>query len=99
MPVIHNGGGGQGEEAYMSSLHNRLTSHQTLQTSKNMSGPMSRHDRDFHDGECQSYTTEEVARERKLLSLYTTEALWIERQRRGTSMNERNEAGRGGIVD
>ena len=39
-----------------------------------------------------------VDRARKLLPLYTTEAMWIERQRDGTSMNERQEGGRGGIV-
>ena len=80
------------------SLHNRMKTHQSHQSSGNMKGPQARHDKECHQGEKQVYQTEIVAKERKLLTLYTNEALWIEGQDPQSSLNERQEGGRGGVV-
>ena len=56
---------------------------------------MHRHDTDRHDGEIQDYTVKLIQREKGLLYLSMREALLIEYQQNGTSMNDRLEKGRG----
>ena len=51
-----------------------------------------------HQGEPQLYTARILASEQKQLPLNILEALYIEKQIPGTTMNDKNEAGRGGIV-
>ena len=57
-----------------------------------------RYDRDSHGGEHQQYTTRILSKDRSVLPLSILEALYIEKQIPGTSLNERNEFGRGSIV-
>ena len=59
---------------------------------------MWRHDRDHHGGDHQEYETRILNREKTLLSLAITEGLYIEAQLPETSLNEKNEKGRGGII-
>ena len=80
------------------SLHARMNAHLTTQVAGNLSGPMARHDEKAHGGLPQNYQVCVVDRGRRLLTLVTTEALWIEKQQKEVSMNLRQEAGRGGIV-
>ena len=80
------------------SVHARMVSHLKNQRSKLQSSPMWRHDRDRHGGEHQEYEARILTRERTLLSLAITEGLYIEAQRPETSLNEKNEMGRGGII-
>ena len=67
-------------------------------TSKRNKCPLWRHDRDSHGGEHQQYTTRILSKDRSVLPLSTLEALYIEKQIPGTSLNERNEFGRGSII-
>ena len=48
--------------------------------------------------EPQRYTTRILATERTVLPLSILEALYIEKQVPGSSLNERNEFGRGSII-
>ena len=60
---------------------------------------MVKHEEEVHNGVPQVYITRIGHRERSLLHLTIREALEIERQTPGTSMNDRNEHGRGsGII-
>ena len=60
---------------------------------------MTRHDKDCHLGMKQSYTAKFLGEERGLLPLAMKEALLIESQISGTSMNDKLEKGRGtGII-
>ena len=52
----------------------------------------------MHDGEVQDYMTRVLTAERNHLPLVVTESLYIEKQFLGTSMNDRQENGRGGLV-
>ena len=52
----------------------------------------------LYGGNPQTYTTRILRRERTLLPLTVVEALYIEKQYPETSMNDKNEAGRGGLV-
>ena len=61
------------------SAHNRLMSHREYQATRNMKGPMARHDKEGHNRQKMSYTTTVVKREKKLLSLCITKALYIEK--------------------
>ena len=94
--------GGQKLENYVgmtaTSVHWRMTSHLKGQKAKSSSNPLYRHDRDHHHGEPQEYLTRILGRERSLLPLNILEALYIEKQSPGTSINSRMESGRGGLV-
>ena len=80
------------------STHYRMTSHLAGQKSKSSHNPLYRHDRDCHDGDPQSYTMRILSREKSLLPLSILVSLYIEKQVEGTSINEKNEAGRGCLV-
>ena len=94
--------GGQDRVNYVgmtaTSVHARMVSHLNDQRSKLQKSPMWRHDRDQHGGEHQEYETRILNREKTLLSLAITEGLYIEAQLPETSLNEKNEKGRGGII-
>ena len=60
---------------------------------------MVRHDNEHHQGNKQTYTSKFIGEERGLLPLSIKEAIMIEKQHAGTSMNDKHEKGRGtGIV-
>ena len=80
------------------SLHNRMQSHLKSQKSKQMSNPMHRHDLSHHDGNVQKYICKLVGTERKIVRLYTKEALEIENIDEKHKMNKKEEFGRGGLV-
>ena len=82
----------------MSSVHSRMKDHLKGQRAKSNSNPLWRHDQEYHEGEPQRYKTRILNREQRLLPLSVLEGLYIEAQRDGTSMNEKNERGRGGLV-
>ena len=82
----------------MTSTHCRMNSHLSSQRSKSSKNPLWRHDRDEHEGQHQQYTARIMAKEKGILPLSILEALWIEKQYPQTSLNERNEFGRGSII-
>ena len=82
----------------MTSSHCRMSAHLQGQASGSQSNPLHRHDQDSHAGQVQQYTMRILAKERKVLPLTIMEALYIEGQSPGTSINERNEYGRGKLV-
>ena len=92
--------GGQDRFNYVgmctTSLHCRMRSHRQGQKYKISSNPLYRHDQDQHQGENQVYTAKVLSKERSILPLSIIESLYIEAQVEGTSMNDRNENGRGG---
>ena len=94
--------GGQHRENYIgmtaTSVHWRMQGHLSGQRAKSQNNPLHRHDEMRHQGVPQSYTTRIVRKERTLLPLALTEALFIEKQSPGTSMNAKEERGRGGLV-
>ena len=94
--------GGQGRHNYIvmtrTSIHNRMLGHLQGQRSKSKKNPLYRHDVANHSGEPQEYTTRIILKEKNLLPLYINEGLYIERQKVGTTMNDRNEHGRGTII-
>ena len=82
----------------MTSAHCRMTDHLKGQRQKRESNPLYRHDRDDHGGMEQEYSMRILTREQSVFPLTITEALYIEAQCPGTSINDRNEYGRGGLV-
>ena len=74
------------------SVHNRMLSHLRDQKGKKPSSPLHRHDMAKHDSQPQTYTTI-VAAEKKIVKLYCTEALHIERQDRTLSINAKRKVG------
>ena len=53
---------------------------------------------DVNSGEPQSYSTRIMNSEMNILPLRVLEALYIEKQRGGTSINEKNEYRRGALI-
>ena len=94
--------GGQRRENYIgmtrTSAHCRMQSHLQSQRAKSSSSPLWRHDRDRHQGEPQKYTARILRKERNLLPLCIMEALYIEKQATGTTLNDKNEHGRGQLI-
>ena len=82
----------------MTSVHNRMCGHLAGQKYKHRSNPLHRHDEAAHGGVPQKYTMRILCKEKSLLPLSISEALYIEKQAQGTSLNEKNEGGRGGLV-
>ena len=101
-PKDNRGPGKQGKLNYIgmtsTSVHCRMQGHLSGQRAKLKSNPLHRHDQESHGGQEQKYTTRILRRERGLLPLSVIEALYIEKQLEGTSLNEKNENGRGGLV-
>ena len=94
--------GSQGRHNYIgmtyTSLHCRMLAHRKGQRRRTRSNPLHRHDGDHHQGEPQSYTARILTREQKLLPLNVIESLYIEAQAPNTTMNKKNEHGRGKLV-
>ena len=94
--------GNQGRPQYIgmtrSSVHSRMLDHLRGQKSKSGSNPLFRHDRDMHNGDPQTYTARIMNCQRNILPLTVMEALYIEKQQEGSSMNEKNEFGRGALI-
>ena len=80
------------------SVHCRMLGHLQGQRSKYTDNPLHGHDIDAHKGELQKYVTRVLATERNLLPLAIIEGLYIENQHPQSSMNGRNEQGRGALV-
>ena len=77
----------------------RQLDHRRGHISNRPNNPMVRHDNEHHQGDNQTYTSKFIAEERGLLPLTMKEAIMIEKQHEGTSMNDKHEQGRGaGIV-
>ena len=75
-----------------------MQGHLSGQRAKSNSNPLHRHDVEAHGGVPQQYECRILARERNQLPLKILEALYIEKQRPLTSLNDKNEAGRGGLI-
>ena len=94
--------GGQPGHNYVgmtrTSVHCRMKDHLKGQRSKASSNPLHRHDVEHHQGDPQKYSMRILGREQRILPLSVLEGLYIESQIKGTSMNEKNERGRGGLV-
>ena len=75
-----------------------MLAHRNGQRGKQSSNPLYRYDGDHHQGEPQSYTARILTREQKLLPLNVIESLYIEAQAPNTTMNKKNEHGRGKLV-
>ena len=94
--------GGQKKTNYigmtMCSTHSRMKGHLKSQKSKSKHSPMWRHDKESHGGRHQQYYARILTREKSVFPLSLTEGLYIEAQHSGTSLNERNERGRGSLV-
>ena len=94
--------GGQNAPNYIgmtrTSVHCRMLSHLQGQKGRMDSNPLHRHDRDKHDSIPQKYKTRILHCEQNILPLCISEALYIEKQINGSSLNEKEEMGRGGIV-
>ena len=80
------------------TVHNRMLSHIAGQSAKTPGNALHQHDVEVHDGVPQEYSTIVVSKCRDLLSLTMEEAIRIEYQHDNTSMNGKNERGRGAMV-
>ena len=75
-----------------------MLNHLEGQKFKNQSNPLHRHDIEVHNGDIQTYRARILTTEKNLLPLVITESLYIEKQIKGKSMNDKQENGRGGLV-
>ena len=79
--------GGQPRYNYIgmtsTSVHCRMLGHLDGQKARSGSNPLHRHDTKVHNGEPQVYTTRIIRKERTLLPLSLTEALFIENRAQG----------------
>ena len=82
----------------MTSLHNRMSSHIYGRDRNQTNNALSRHEKEVHHNEKQSYSSRILTRERTNLPLNLIEGLYIEKQKKGTSLNGKNENGRGTMV-
>ena len=94
--------GGQARCNYIgmtrTSVHYRMMGHLQGQKARSRKNPLWRHDLGKHQGHPQQYTTRVLQKERNLLPLCISEGLYIERQMRGTNLNDKNEYGRGSLI-
>ena len=79
----------------MTSAHNRMLAHRQGHVSKKNNNPLHKHDLEAHNGDVQQYSATVVQKEGSLLHLTMREAILLESQLHGTSMNDRYEKGRG----
>ena len=80
------------------SVHCRMLGHLKGQKAKSSANPLWRHDEKVHNGIFQKYTTRIMCKERNLLPLTIKEGLYIEKQIPNTTLNDRNEFGRGALI-
>ena len=94
--------GSQGRYNYVgmrsTSMHYRMLAQVDGRRRKQSSNALFIHERDVHGGQEQSYTARILTREQILLPLNLIEGLYIEKQKIGTTMNGKNESGRGSII-
>ena len=76
------------------SLHARHEDHRKGHLARSKKNCLVKHEIKQHSGIPQSYSAKHISREKGLLHLALKEALMIEGQREGTSLNDRNEHGR-----
>ena len=77
------------------SLHARHLAHRTGHQARRENNALVKHEKEVHDNEPQLYTAKMITKERGLLNLALREALLLEGQVQGTSLNDRKEKGRG----
>ena len=75
-----------------------MQGHLSGQRTKSKSNPLHRHDVEGHQGIPQQYSCRILASEQKQLPLNILEALYIEKQVAGSTLNDKNEYGRGEII-
>ena len=81
------------------SLHNMQKDHREAYNGKKANNPLHKHDLDKHGGSKKTYRVIYIIKERGILSLAMGEEIMVERKLFGTSMNDREEKGRGtGLV-
>ena len=82
------------------SLHARGKSHLTAVRLKTKSNALALHCINAHEGIMQQFLMKSCTSHRTVLSCYKTEAVYIERQMIGSSLNNRLEGGggRGGVI-
>ena len=81
------------------SLHARHKDHRKGHNARNKNNCLVKHEFEAHNGEKQQYIAGFINRQRGLLHLSLMEALLIEGQLAGTSLNDRKEKGRStGII-
>ena len=79
-------------------MHTRGLSHLKDIPAKKKSNALWNHIMSVHGGQIQVFTMRPMSSHRTTLSRYKMEALTIEHQVPGTSMNQKTEGGRGGLV-
>ena len=77
-----------------SSLHARHKDHRRGHHSRSERNCLVKHEIETHNGERQEYIAGFISRQKGLLHLALMEALLIEGQLAGTSLNDRKEKGR-----
>ena len=81
------------------SLHARHIDHRRGHKARNERNCLVKHEKEVHSNVPQKYTARYIGRENGLLHLSLKEALLIEAQKPGTSLNDRKEHGRStGII-
>ena len=79
-------------------MHARGLSHLKDISSKKKSNALWNHILTVHGGVVQRFTMRVMSSHRTTLSRYKMEAVTIEHQFKGSSMNQKTEGGRGGLV-
>ena len=80
------------------SLHARAASHLKSIKTMNMNNALARHIQSCHGGAAQLFSMRLMSNHRTCMNRYKTEAVTIEKQMQGTSLNDKMEGGRGGVV-
>ena len=80
------------------SMHSRMLTHRTGHQRGDPKNVLVKHDKEHHNGVKQEYSATTVHREQAILNLMMKEALMIEGQHHRTSMNSKNEKGRGKLI-
>ena len=76
------------------SLHARHKDHRDGHTARSKKNILVKHEMENHNGIPQEYSAKHIGREKGLLHLALKDAIMIESQVMGTSMNDRKEKGR-----
>ena len=80
------------------SLHARMKSHMQSVSLRDSKSTLSKCIVEKHDGESMGFTMKPMTGHMTVLGRYKGEAVFIEQQQEGTSINGRMEGGRGGLV-
>ena len=94
--------GGEGHPNYIrmtgTSLHARAKAYAQSVRSQTQSNAIAKHTKLCHNGVAQGFTMKPMAAHRTVLSRYKAEGIYIEKQIPLTSLNQKTEGGRGGLV-